>query len=182
MSQRDPAAAVEMRVGGLVVDPNTKTPILILRGHDDSRLFLPIFIGGHEAAAIATVLGDVSLPRPMTHDLMVSMLAEMSVSVPRVVVTDVREGTFYAEITLVDAHGHSWTVDARPSDSIAIAVRTGARIYAQPQVLEQAGGMDDREDDGEEPASPDEDGAAPVIAIDTRLEDLEPETFGKYKM
>jgi bifunctional DNase/RNase len=181
MSHRDPAA-VEMCVGGLVVDPDTKTPILILRGTEDSRLFLPIFIGGHEAAAIATVLGDVDLPRPMTHDLMASMLAEMSVTVPRVVITDVQDGTFYAEITLVDAHGHTWSLDARPSDSIALAVRASARIYVHPQVLEEAGGMDDADDVVEEAALPPADGSAAVIAVDTRLEDLEPETFGKYKM
>lgn len=206
-----------MRVGGIVVDPNTQSPIVVLRGVDEPRLYLPIFIGGMEATAIATALAEMELPRPMTHDLMAGMLRELSVSVDRVVVTDLIEGTFYAEITLADSAGHAFVLDARPSDSIALAVRTGAGVWVARRVLEEAGGMSEESADGPEetstggdpapeaafegagaeegaagdpePAEParpsrkeEPSGPMPVFGSDVRLEDLDPDLFGKYKM
>ena len=209
---------LEMRVGGIVVDPNTQAPVVVLRGRDDPRLYLPIFIGGMEASAIATALAKVELPRPMTHDLMTHILGELGCRIRRTTVTDLRDGTFFAELLLADDQGHEWAIDARPSDSIALALRAGAPIFVAGQVLAEAGGVadegpasspdhpdddaddaDDADDvdavmgeDGEdedlaeagelaEPA-PDSDGPKAVFESDARLEDLDPELFGKYKM
>ncbi len=143
-----------MRVGGIVVDPKTQSPIVVLHGLDEARMYLPIFIGSAEAASIAAALAGLEIPRPMTHDLMVSTLAELSIHVDRVVVTDLIKGTFYAEITISDAAGHSWVLDARPSDGIALAVRTGASIYVARAVMEEAGGISDAALEPEEDGVP----------------------------
>jgi hypothetical protein len=118
------------------------------------------------------------------------VLNEVGTYVRKVTITDLIEGTFYAEITLVDDQGHKVEVDARPSDGIALALRTGASIYAAENVLAEAGGMLDEEAppaEGEgpigEPAeAPKRVGPAAVVDSDIRLEDLDPDTFGKYKM
>ncbi|MGM0577078.1 MAG: bifunctional nuclease family protein [Myxococcota bacterium] len=185
---------IPMRVGGIVVDPNTQAPIVILRGIDEPRLYLPIYIGGMEATSIATALADVELPRPMTHDLLVSMLDELCVGVSRITVTDLIDGTFYAEVTIHDEQGHEHVIDARPSDSIAVSLRTGAAVYVAREVLAEAGGMSEEDPEadeqqgeeaeasaGEEQEEPPT-GPSPVLGPDVDLEDLDPETFGKYKM
>ena len=111
--------------------------IVILRTEDSDR-FLPIWIGRFEAEAIALKLREVELPRPMTHDLLGSVIADLGATVARVVVTDIFDGTFYARVVL--AHGGARTeVDARPSDAIALAVRVGAPVFAENSVLEAAG-------------------------------------------
>ena len=188
-----PLPVIPMRVGGIVVDPNTQAPIVVLRGLDEPAMYLPIFIGGMEATAIATALAGLEMPRPMTHDLMASVLGELHTTVRRVTVTHLIEGTFYAELSLADAAGHEYAIDARPSDSIALAVRVGAAIYVARPVLEEAGGIsEDGPEDGAREAieaarAEQEDKAiasapSPVVGTDVRLEDLDPETFGKYKM
>jgi bifunctional DNase/RNase len=157
-----------------------------------------------EATAIATALAGVEMPRPMTHDLFTGVLGELGATLQRVTVTDLIEGTFYAEISLADSAGHSYTVDARPSDSIAMALRSGAAIYVARAVLEEAGGLVEEEEGGEGEAQGNAEqppvetptevaaraGAAlegdrqvpPMLDSDVRLEDLDPELFGKYKM
>jgi len=184
---------IEVRVGGIVVDPESEVPVVLLRAVEDERLYLPIFIGGLEATAIATVLAQVELPRPMTHDLMVSLLVHVDVRVDRVTVTRLEEGTFYAEIALFDPHGGVMLVDARPSDSIALALRVGAPIYVARAVMAEAGALAEAEP-SEAPAAADpEAGTASDADLargpaviggddDVRLEDLEAEDFGKYKM
>ncbi len=187
---REGIKTVAMRVGEILVDPDTEAPIVVLHGIEDSNLYLPIFIGGMEATAIATAMADVELPRPMTHDLLVSVLNEVGTYCRKVTITDLIEGTFYAEITLVDDQGHKVEVDARPSDGIALALRTGATIYASESVLAEAGRMLDEDEallaaeaaDREAAESPKRDGPAVVVDSDIRLEDLDPDTFGKYKM
>ena len=203
-----PKPVLRMQVGGIVVDPNTQAPIVLLRGIDEPRLYLPIFIGSAEATAIATCLAGLEMPRPMTHDLMTSVLQELGAQVQRITVTDLIDGTFYAELSLADESGHAHTIDARPSDSIALALRAGASIYVARSVLEEAGGMVEegeelpgtQKKEGEPDRSPVRAAAAegareaaekqgerranpaPVLGTDVRLEDLDPDTFGKYKM
>jgi len=200
----DHESEIAMRVGGVVVDPRTQVPVVVLRGIAEPRLYLPIFIGGLEASAIATVLADMKLPRPMTHDLMVSMLQQLDCHVERVTVTKLFEGTFYAEITLVDSLETPMQVDARPSDSIALALRVGAPIFVAREVILEAGAMaepdalDDDEDEGDGESAEDDalaEGDAPSDAAadvggppalvdgdEVRLEELDAEFFGKYKM
>jgi len=183
---------VGMRVGGVVIDPTTQVPVVILRGIEEPRLYLPIFIGGLEATAIATVLADVKMPRPMTHDLVVSVLGAVQCSVASVLVTRLEGGTFYAEVRIVDAHGGELVLDSRPSDAIALALRTSAPIAVHREVIAEAGALAPEEEDaGAEtdtpPATPPAKAAGDaqprsLFADDVKLEDLGPEDFGKYKM
>ena len=121
---------IAMRVGGVVIDPSSQVPVLILRGIEEPRLYLPIFIGGLEATAIATVLAGVKMPRPMTHDLVVTVLGAVRCHVSGIVVTKLEGGTFFAEIRVADAHGGELVLDSRPSDAIALALRLGGMALA----------------------------------------------------
>jgi bifunctional DNase/RNase len=125
-----------MKVSGLTIDPFTSVPIVILKDADE-RNALPIWIGLLEASSIATELEKISLARPMTHDLVKNMLDQLAVSVEKVEVTDLKENTFYAAIHL-SSGGRSYTIDSRPSDAIAIALRTSAPIYVEERVLEKS--------------------------------------------
>lgn len=142
---------VEMELVGVRVELPTNTPIVLLREVEGAERVLPIFIGGPEATAIAFALEDVETPRPMTHDLMRDLLAELGATVESIVVTDLREGTFYAEIHL-DVGGTTHRVSARPSDAVALAVRTDTTIYAAEAVVDEAAqvvGDDDPEEEEE---------------------------------
>jgi uncharacterized protein len=116
----------------------TRTPVVILREGSGQRRVLPIFIGVPEAQAIALTMQNIETPRPMTHDLMKNLLDEVGAQVERITVTELREGTFFAEIVL-SAQGEVRTVSSRPSDAIALAIRTGSPIFAEEDVLEEAG-------------------------------------------
>jgi hypothetical protein len=122
---------------------------VLLRELEGERRVLPIFIGGPEATAIAFALDEVATPRPMTHDLMKDLLEELGSSVERIVITGLRDGTFYAGIHLV-ANGDQHEVSARPSDAIALAVRTESPIYADEGVLDEAAYALDEEEGEEE--------------------------------
>jgi len=181
---------VAMRVGGVVIDPDSQVPVVILRGVEDPRLYLPIFIGALEATAIATVLADVKMPRPMTHDLVVSVLTAVQCKVAAVVVTRLDAGTFYAEVHVVDGHGGQLVLDARPSDALALALRTDAPISVARGVVVEAGAIAPEEEVAAETvasapsaasAQP-ESGPRAFFADDVKLEDLTAEDFGKYKM
>ena len=111
--------------------------VVLLKG-DDNPKALPIFIGAAEAHAIALWINNVEIPRPMTHDLMKNILDCMECRTRRVVVTELREGTFYANIVL-DINGEDTVLDARPSDAIALALRTGAQIFVSDKVMQEAG-------------------------------------------
>lgn len=137
-----------MELVGVRVELPTNAPIVLLREADGQRRTLPIFIGGPEAQAIAFALEGVETPRPMTHDLIKHMLDELGVSLARVVVTELRETTFFAELHLSGASG-TRVVSSRPSDAIAVAVRTGTPIFAEESVLDQAAYLPEPE--GEEP-------------------------------
>ena len=128
---------VEMELIGVRVELPTNAPIVLLRETDGSHRTLPIFIGGPEATAIAFALEGVETPRPMTHDLMKDMLEALGWDLERVVVTELRESTFYAELHLT-SNGQTHVISARPSDAIALAARTGTTIFADESVLDEA--------------------------------------------
>ncbi|PIU92402.1 MAG: hypothetical protein COZ06_28195 [Armatimonadetes bacterium CG_4_10_14_3_um_filter_66_18] len=125
---------IEMRVEGIGIDQGNRT--LVLLRDTERRRFLPIWIGPSEAVAIAMELENKHAPRPMTHDLMTSILSELGVRVSRIVVSDFRDSTFYATVTLLDETGVR-EVDARPSDAIALALRAKAKIFVNEEVADQ---------------------------------------------
>lgn len=127
---------IEMELTGVRVELPSNQPIVLLRERDGER-YLPIWIGASEAAAIALSLQGVQTPRPMTHDLMKTILDDLSVQVQRIVVSELRESTYYATIHLVQS-GESIEVSSRPSDAIALAVRMSVPIFAQEDVLAEA--------------------------------------------
>ena len=128
---------VTMEIFGLALDENNKSPIIILKGEEGGRV-LPIWIGAMEAMAISMALNKVPFPRPMTHDLLLNAIRELGGTVVRIEVTDIEEGTFYAEI-VVDFGGGTRRIDSRPSDAIALAVRAECPILVGEEVLESAG-------------------------------------------
>ena len=163
-----------MELLGVRVELPTNTPIALLREREGQRRVLPILIGGPEAAAIAFALDEVVTPRPLTHDLMKILLDELDAVLERVVVTELREGTFFAELTLRTSAGVK-VVSSRPSDAIALAARTGTPIYAEEDVLEEAGYIGGEDDDGEV----DEEEAEEVVEqFKDFLDSVNPEDFG----
>ncbi len=133
-------AVVQVRIASLAIDPRTSQPVIILKPVEDqpnADRLLPIWIGHPEATAILLAIEGIETPRPMTHDLLVNSLQSLDAYLERVEITRVEEGTFFAALTL---RGEERTriVDARPSDSIALAVRTGAPIYVAEDVLESS--------------------------------------------
>ncbi len=127
---------VEMKVRGLALDPLSNMPIIILRDEEDKRS-LPIWVGIFEANAIALELEKISTPRPMTHDLIKNILEAIDARVLKVMVTDLKENTFYAVLHL-QVGGTEYTVDSRPSDAIALALRVAAPIYVDEDVVRKA--------------------------------------------
>jgi bifunctional DNase/RNase len=127
---------IEMELTGVRVELPTNQPIVLLRERGGER-YLPIWIGASEAAAIALSLQGVATPRPMTHDLMKNILEEMAVQVQRIVVTELRDSTFYATIAL-ERDTANFEISSRPSDAIALAVRMSVPIFASEEVLDEA--------------------------------------------
>ena len=136
---------IEMELIGVRVELPSHQPIVLLRETNGRHRVLPIFIGPPEATAIALALDEVETPRPMTHDLVKALLDTLGAEIDRIVVNDLVDATFYAIIHLRSAKGEQ-EVSSRPSDAIAIAVRTGATIYAEESVLEEAGQVVEDED------------------------------------
>ncbi len=129
---------IEMQLGGLGFDPKNMSPIVLLRDMEE-RNFLPIWIGMFEAAAIAMELQEFKPPRPMTHDLLVKLVSSLKGTVKRVTITEIVDNTFFAQIEVVpEGQKEPLQVDARPSDAIAIAVRTGAGIFVSETVMIKA--------------------------------------------
>lgn len=124
---------VEMKIRGLMMDPITNMPIVILKD-TSGGVILPIWVGVYEANAIALEIEKVQTPRPMTHDLIKNVLTGLSVRVKKVVVNELREDTFYALICL-ERDGQTITIDSRPSDALAVALRTDAPIFVEEEVL-----------------------------------------------
>jgi uncharacterized protein len=127
---------IELNLVGVRVELPTNQPIVLLRERDGER-YLPIWIGAMEATAIAFALQGIVTARPMTHDLLKNVLEEVGVRVERIVITELREGTFYATI-LLQQNGSSYEVSSRPSDAIALAVRVNVPIFANEEVLTEA--------------------------------------------
>lgn len=154
-----------MSLAGVRIELPTNQPIVLLRESQGER-FLPIWIGQAEAAAIALAMQGVVTPRPMTHDLLKNILEEMAVQVQSIVITELREGTFYAIINL-QRNGTAYEVSSRPSDAIALAVRIQCKIFANEDVLEEASILIPSGDEEEE-----------VEKFREFLENVNPEDFG----
>lgn len=126
---------VEVRIGALIMDPNTNTPIVVLKGVE-SETVLPIWVGAFEANAIALEIEKVVPQRPMTHDLLRNVIIECRLSASSVVITDLLENTFYARIELKDKDDEPVMLDARPSDAIALALRLDCPIFVEQKVID----------------------------------------------
>jgi bifunctional DNase/RNase len=146
---------VEMELVGVRVEMPSNTPVVVLRERGGLRRFLSIFIGAPEATAIAFAVEGVETPRPLTHDLLCALLDTLGAHIERVVVTELRDTTYFAELH-VDQGGSAHVISSRPSDAIALAARTGCPIYAANDVLVEAGYLDDSEDEPDEDVDPDE--------------------------
>jgi bifunctional DNase/RNase len=158
---------LEMKIKGLMIDPITNMPIIILRDPNGSAV-LPIWVGIFEANAIALQIEKIVTPRPMTHDLLKSAIQGLEASVERVLITDLKENTFYATIYLKH-NGRSMPIDSRPSDAIALALRTRAPIFVEDTVIDHAKTVDLASD------------KADADRLHKWLESLDPEDLG-YKM
>jgi bifunctional DNase/RNase len=159
---------VPMTIKGLMLDPVSNSPIVVLKDEEE-KFFLPIWVGIFEANAIALQLENVATPRPMTHDLLKNVIGELEGRVMRIVINDLRDSTFFAQIRVLTG-GKTLEVDARPSDAIALALRTEAPIFVAQAVLDQAQTIspENVEDDEERSKK--------------WLESLDTDDLGKYKM
>lgn len=126
---------VEVKIGALIMDPNTNTPIVVLKGVE-SETILPIWVGAYEANAIALEIEKIAPQRPMTHDLLRNLILEMGCKARRVVINNLLNNTFYAQIELENKKGEIMTLDARPSDAIALALRLDCSIFVEQKVLD----------------------------------------------
>lgn len=164
---------VPMSIKGLMLDPVSNSPIVVLKD-DDEKFFLPIWVGIFEANAIALQLENITTPRPMTHDLLRNLIAQLDARVTRIVINDLKDATFFAQIRLLIKSGtggdRMLEIDARPSDAIALALRTEAPIYVAQSVLEQAQTITPENAEESEDKSK------------NWFENLSPEDLGKYKM
>jgi bifunctional DNase/RNase len=126
---------IEVKIRGLMMDPSSGTPIIILKDVN-SETMLPIWVGAYEANAIALEIEKISPQRPMTHDLLRNVILEMGANVERVVVTELRDNTFFAMIVMKDRAGDALMIDARPSDAIALALRVDCPIFVNEEVIQ----------------------------------------------
>jgi uncharacterized protein len=159
---------VEMRIRGLLLDPVTNTPIVILKDANSDTV-LPIWVGIYEANAIALEIEKVSTPRPMTHDLIKNVLTGLDAHVHKVVVTELKEDTFFAVIWM-EREGRVISVDSRPSDALALALRVDCPIFVEDEVLQTS----KKSTSASDPATSEE--------LRKWLEGLNDEDLGKYRM
>lgn len=129
-------SAIEMFVGGLVLDPNTQAPVVVLK-NEPGTIHLPIWIGVAEATSIASAIKELEMARPLTHDLLMTVIQEAALRVERVVITELKDSTYFSELILASGD-KALILDARPSDAIAIALRAAAPIFVTQAVLAQA--------------------------------------------
>ena len=171
---------VEVRVQSLALDRTTNTPVVILQEIGGERV-LPIWIGPGEASAIAMQLADMEFSRPLTHDLLCAVLKGLGGDLQKVIITRVESSTYYAEM-IVRRNGEVFSLDARPSDSIAVALRVSARLFAQDDLLEEAA----IEIADEESASGSTGGKTTTHDVmgpeelEEHLRKLNPEDFGRF--
>ncbi len=159
---------VKMEIKGLLMDPVSNMPVVILRDEEDG-VFLPIWVGIFEANAIALQIENIATPRPMTHDLLRNVIHDLKAEVEKIVVCDLQENTFYALIYLA-LNGGTVAIDARPSDAIALALRTRAPIFVEDTVIDNAKTVDFTTE------------KADSERLHKWLESLDPDDLGKYKM
>jgi bifunctional DNase/RNase len=159
---------IEMTIKGLMIDPITNMPIVILKDKEGDRV-LPIWVGIFEANAIALQIENITTPRPMTHDLLKNVLSDLEARVQKIVVSELRDNTFYAMI-YINKNENILAIDSRPSDAIALALRTKSPIFVEESVVESAKGMDLTKD------------TTDSERLQKWLESLNPEDLGKYKM
>jgi bifunctional DNase/RNase len=164
---------IEMKVTGLTIDPITNTPIVILKDLKENKA-IPIWIGLFEASAIATELEKITFSRPMTHDLFNECLKMLNVIINKIEIVDIRNNTFFANIYM-SREGQAFTIDARPSDAIALALRARAPIFIDENVIEKSRSVDF----GMKITDLDK---LKEDKIKEFLENLSAEDFGKYKM
>lgn len=166
---------VEVRLRAVRVDLQSNTPVLLLQETDGEGRTLPIFIGTPEAASIAYALQGVTMPRPMTHDLMRDLLTSLDVEIERVVITELQNATYFAELRLRRG-GNVTVVSSRPSDAVAVAVRTGSPLFVSDELMDAEGIMlasDGVDDDEEEDQPPEE----LMGQFHEFLKDIKPEDF-----
>lgn len=159
---------IEVRVDGLLVDSSNNSPVVLLRELDGNRL-LPIYIGPFEASAIAYALQNTRFSRPLTLDLMRLLVEGLGGRINRVIVSRIEDDTFFADVIL-EARGRILAIDSRPSDSIGLAVRTGAPIYVAEEVMDKAGQVVSLDDEEK------------LAEMRSRLRSIDPEQFGTYKL
>ena len=159
---------IEMAIKGLMVDPITNMPIIVLREVEGQRV-LPIWVGVFEANAIALQVENVQTPRPMTHDLLKTVIDQLGGRLERIVVCELKENTFYATLHVLSLKG-LLEVDARPSDAIALALRSGARIFVDDAVIQNARSVEMSQE------------TVDVGRLQKWLENLPDDDLGKYKM
>jgi len=177
---------VEVGVHGLGTEPKTQQHVVVLRESEGTRV-LPIFVGPCEAQAIARLLKREAFPRPLTHDLLALLVEGLHAKVSRVVITELKEGTYFASLYLTRGQ-EVLSIDARPSDSIAVALRTEDSLYVNEEVLQSPREQPAmREDPDDEPGPPSEEPASPLTdeqkaeQLRRFLENLDPEDFGKFQ-
>lgn len=170
---------VEVKVQSLALDRTTNTPVVILQELGGERV-LPIWIGPGEASAIAMQLADMEFARPLTHDLLCSVMKGLGGNLQKVIITRVEASTYYAEM-IVRRNGEVFSLDARPSDSIAVALRVAARIFAQDDLLEEAA-IEIQEEDPTAPESKGPSTQEPMgpEELEEHLRKLDPEDFGRF--
>jgi len=161
--------SIKMDVKALIVDPIANMPVVILRDEGETNL-LPIWVGVFEANAIALQMEGVTTPRPMTHDLLKNLIEKIQGDVVRVVINNLQENTFYAQIHLKVAD-RELLIDSRPSDAIALALRAAAPVYVEESVLEKSRQAGDDSADSQNAAR-----------LRKWLEEVDPDSLGKYKM
>ncbi len=174
---------VEARVNGLILEHKTQQNVVILREAEGERI-LPIWIGPGEAQAIRRILSDEPFPRPLTHDLLVLIVEGLKAKVTRVVISDLKENTFYATV-IVERDSEVLSIDARPSDSIAVALRAKAPIFVNEKLLQEPPRQGEEGGEGGEP--PEEGSGEPsdeekAERLRRFLEKLNPEDFGKFQL
>jgi bifunctional DNase/RNase len=159
---------VEMRIKGLMLDPVTNMPIIILSDMEGQRI-LPIWVGFFEANAIALQMENVATPRPMTHDLLKNVISGLNATVKKILVNNLWDNTFYALIYL-EMDGETLAIDSRPSDAIALALRMKSPIFVEEEVNQKAKSIEGTRD------------LSDSESLQKWLENLRPEELGKYKM
>jgi bifunctional DNase/RNase len=160
--------SVEMKITGLMIDPVSNMPIIILKNQGGDAV-LPIWVGIFEANAIAMQMENIESPRPMTHDLLKNVIEGLQARIRGIEITDLKDNTFFAVIRL-DAAGESLEIDSRPSDAMALALRAGAPIFVRKAVLEKSSSAEDEGDSQE------------TERLRRWLETVDPSELGKYEM